>query len=155
MQKKILIIGVTLMICLGFFSGCTSIKGSFYSLQEAYDNGWLTQEDLQSLAYYYNVGSNDESFVPKPKNPESLSKETENMIIKTHLEGIKKDFPTATISDVNIAEYYGVYNDCIAISVRDNYYAIDVLVEPEYIVGGVSFYNFTLPGLQIWRDGKK
>ena len=65
----IIIFGVILMICLGFFNGYGSPKGNFYSLREAYDNGWLTQEDLQSLAYYYNGGSDDES-LHQSLNPE-------------------------------------------------------------------------------------
>ena len=31
--------------------------GNFYSLEEAYENGWLTQEDILSIAYYYNQGA--------------------------------------------------------------------------------------------------
>ncbi|MCL2796937.1 MAG: hypothetical protein FWD58_02635 [Firmicutes bacterium] len=29
-------------------------KGTFYSLQEAFDNGWLTQNEVRSIAYYHN-----------------------------------------------------------------------------------------------------
>lgn len=153
MQKKIQILGVIIMVCLGLFCGCVNNNGTFYNLQEAYDNGWLTQKDLQSIAFYYNGGSSDESFIPEPKNPEILSKKTEEQIKKTYLNVIKKDFPNAKTSGISIAEYYGVYNDCIAVRIKDNYYAVDIAVEPDYKIGGVSFYNFTLSGIQIWREG--
>ncbi|MCL2798070.1 MAG: hypothetical protein FWD58_08475 [Firmicutes bacterium] len=29
-------------------------KGAFYTLQEAFDNGWLTQNEIRSIAYYHN-----------------------------------------------------------------------------------------------------
>ncbi|MDE6075037.1 MAG: hypothetical protein K2G26_01215, partial [Clostridia bacterium] len=55
------------------------ISGEFYTLQEAYDNGYLTLEDLLSIAYYHNGGitGNEElislDFTPKQKNPECIS----------------------------------------------------------------------------------
>lgn len=154
MIKKIIALGVMIIMAVSL-TACENTKGSFYSLQEAYEQNWLTQENLKNLAYYYNGESDDENFVPTTKNPESLSTDVENKIKKTHLTGIKKDYPTATVSGIHIVEYYGIYNDCVAVYIKDDYRVIDILVEPEYIVGGILFRNFSSPGLRIWREKNK
>lgn len=152
-MKRIKILAVVLALgalCMGVLSGCSGSDGEFYSLQEAYVNGWLSVEELQSIAYYYQ-GNEDESFVPIVLNPEKLSAEAEESIKKTHLQEIKHDYPFANIRGVYIEEYFGTYGDCIAVYVRDDYRKIDVLVVPETEIGGIVFYGLTMPGLMIWR----
>jgi len=155
--KKIISFGVFLIMAVSLFFGCgPENKGHFYSLKEAYDKGLLTQDELKSLAYYYNDGSDDEDFVPKLKVPEILSNDTEKRIKETYLsDKVKKDYPNATISGIRIIEYYGVYNDCIAVFVVDEYRVIDVRIEPECMVGDVLFRDFTFPGLEIWCENPK
>ena len=50
--------------------------GAFYNLQEAFDNGWLKKEDLQSISSY--IGDDFKSTYPKILNAgiESIIKET-------------------------------------------------------------------------------
>lgn len=75
MLKKIFILGVALIMMLGVFglTACGKPKGTFYSLDDAFDNDWLTTEQLQSIAYYYYEESIShdhvecEPFVPMPK----------------------------------------------------------------------------------------
>lgn len=42
---------------IGSLAGCKEKlpTGSFYTLQEAYEKGWLTKEDLMNIAYYHNA----------------------------------------------------------------------------------------------------
>jgi hypothetical protein len=90
----------------------------FYSLQEAYDQGLLTHEDLQSIAYYHNGGyfdvneeftgwGYDENFTPVPKTPEILNVETENKIKELQAYNLRTREPNATAENVAIIEYYG------------------------------------------------
>ena len=152
MKKKILTIlalGVMVIMTLGLFAGCGNFAGNFYSLQEAFDNEWLTHEDLQSLSYYYSFkvvdgGSNkDEDFVPKPKDPELIDRSTEKAIKQSYLteNKIKKDFPFASIDRIHV-EYFGTYNGYIAVIVSDDYYGYDYLFE-DTIIDGVLFKNFS------------
>jgi hypothetical protein len=81
MEKKFVIFGIILMM-LFLLGSCNSEEeklgnGTFYNLEEAYDLELLTVEDLHNIAYYYRSIA-DENFVPKTKNPETLSQETEN-----------------------------------------------------------------------------
>jgi uncharacterized protein YceK len=82
---KVFVSLIILVFILVTISGCNSIEksiGNIYSLGEAYDKGLLTVEDLQSISYYHN-GSDDENYVPIPKNPEVLTNKTENAIKET------------------------------------------------------------------------
>lgn len=151
MIKKILTLGLVMIMGLGILSSCANNSGKFYTLEKAYTNGWLSIEELQSIAYYYH-GSDDTSLKPIPLYPENLSEETEKKIKRTHLVLIKEDYPFANINGVHITEYFGTYGDCIAVCVMDDYRKIDVLEIPELEIGGVMFYNLTQPGLMIWRN---
>ena len=148
-KKKIKFV-LVLCLVVGMFVGCSGSDGKFYTLQEAYVNGWLSVEELQSIAYYYQ-GNDDKTFVPIALNPKKLSAETENSIKKTHLKQVKQDYPFADIGGIYIEKYFGTYGDCVAVCVKDNYRKIDVLVMPETEIGGVVFYDLTMPGLMIWR----
>jgi hypothetical protein len=38
------------------WNSVTSTYGKFYALQEAYDRGFLTVDDIKSIAYYHETG---------------------------------------------------------------------------------------------------
>ena len=65
------------MLCMlaGILAGCApEASGDFYSLQEAYEAGYLTKEEIMSIAYYHNGGRvyneeiMSEEYTPIPKN---------------------------------------------------------------------------------------
>ena len=132
------------------FTACTKPEGSFYTLNEAYDNGWLTTEDLKSTAFYYR-GDADTGFVAKPKNPETLSAETESAIKQAYLEVLKERKPEATIDNVWIAEYYGTYGDVVVVKVWDDCFMYDLIFIPEVTIGGVLFRNYSEREVYVWK----
>ena len=124
--------------------------GVFYTLQEAYDKGWLMQADLENIAFYYR-GSDDKSFVPSPKVPETLSEATISKIKQTQLRNLAKRVPEATLEDIWIAEYYGTYSDCVVVKVWDDCIMYDLLFIPEQIIGGVLFRNYCEREIFVWK----
>ena len=82
-MKKLKILAVVLALgalCMGMLSGCDNGKdgletgeGTFYTLQKAYDEGYLTKEEIMSIAYYHNGGRvyneeiMSEEYTPIPK----------------------------------------------------------------------------------------
>lgn len=152
MRRKILLLAVMFVLTgLSFFGGCTNVEGELYRLDEAYANGWLSQEDLQNISFYYN-GTEYTDFVPAPKNPAVLSKDTEKKIKKTHLRKLKKDMPDATVDNIEIAAYYGTYGDCVAVYVRDDLIMYDLLFSEKEIIGGVEFYNYCAGLISVWTS---
>lgn len=129
-------------------------EGGFYSLEEAYENGWLTQDDLKNIAYYYHdaqeVDVSDETFAPSPKDPETLSAETEYKIKRTYLNDVigKED---GSFEHVFIYGYYGTYDGNVVIAISDDYHGYDYVAEPQYNVGGVTFYQYIAAYLRVWR----
>ena len=130
-KRFTLIVMAACMVFTGLtFAGCVeeTLAGEFYTLQEAYDNGWLTQEDLLSIAYHYNHGREDneelmgEDYVPQPKTPETLSKQTEKSIKQTELDKYNNGREPGseyygTLDQVYILGYYGTYNGCVCSAV--------------------------------------
>ena len=129
--------------------------GSFYSLDEAYENGWLTQTDLKNIAYYFHTQGGDaervdETFTPSPKSPEMLDEDTQNKLRRTYLDEVI-DMPEGSFTRVFLSDYYGTYNACVAVNITDDYHAYDYVIEAEHSVGGVCFYNYAAAFIQIWR----
>ena len=113
-MKKLLAILLTLTTlgCLGL-SGCKKRQaiGKFYTLQEAFDQGFLTENDLKSIAYYNNGGREnnedkiEEDFVPQPLNPKykkvlnrTIFTITRNSIIKQRIQRLKLNIITGNIT---------------------------------------------------------
>ena len=58
-KKKVFLLCAVSAACLCFFGGCreekqvkTDFETGFYSLTEAYENGWLTKADVKQIADY-------------------------------------------------------------------------------------------------------
>ncbi len=163
MFKKIIVLGMALIMCLAIFTGCNQEEkkvGAFYTLKEAYDEGWLLIDDLRSIAYYQSGVQDEPNFVPIPKNPENLSGESEIAIKKTYLANLlaqtnssgKKLYPRAKMDDINILGYYGTYNDLIAVKISDEYSGFaDVVVE--LTIAGVTF-TYSGACVVIWKSNQ-
>ena len=130
--------------------------GNFYSLEEAYENGWLTQEDILSIAYYYNQGTDGneelmgENYAPNPMVPETLDEARVNQIKRTYLNEVIA-MPEGSFEHVFIPAYYGTYHENIVIHITDDYHGYDYVFEPEHEIGGVWFYDYVGACLRVWR----
>ena len=121
------------------------VKGAFYSLFEAYDNGWLTLEDIKSIAYYHHggVGSNEEimgeDFAPKEKIPAELSLEKQLELRWSEAYGVSSldERHYYELNDFRLLKYYGTYGDCIAVLTTnvDWSYALPITT---HTIGGVE-----------------
>ena len=111
------------------------------------------KDDLKNIAYYYNKLGYSE-FVPKSKDPKSISKKNERLIKKTYLRDVLKE-PRLSIKKVHIYEYYDTYNGCIALRITDSYNRYDYYIYEEYIIDGVSFYDFHVASIRIYAPNKK
>ena len=162
--KNLSIVLSAIALCCGM-AGCTPEQrysvsvGHFYSLEEAYENGWLTQDDLNNIAYYYHTRHGetehvDESFAPTPKTPETLSEDTQNKIKRTYLDEVAMA-PDGTFDRIEIRQYYGTYNGCVVVGIQSDYVLIDPLLYPEHAIGEVIFYDYVPSAIDVWREHKK
>ena len=146
MKKTLLTISVIIITVISLSAvlcACTQeeetpeyIEGAFYSLQEAYDNGWITEENLQSIADLYHN---------KQTAPEiDISEAVSYSIRKTFADEWK-----ASVSDVSY-KYYGEYNDCFAVKVS----AKDMVVTTSIdivTIGNVSITYTDGGRIKIWK----
>ena len=133
------------------------VEGMFYSLDYAFDHGWLTTEQLQSIAYYYyeECIAHDhaacELFTPIPKNPSTLSDGTQTAIKQTYLQELQIRAENATLDNIHINNYLGAYSDFIIVGVTDNCFLYDYLFEPERTIGGVLFRSYCANFTRVWK----
>lgn len=151
--RVILVIGLFMMLSM---TACApKQRGTFYTLEEAYKQGLLTQDDLKSIAHYQNGESAEEDFEPMPKNPEELSKKTEKAIKETKAYELRnqdtKPIKEAKAKDIIIRKYYGTYNDCVAVMLDDMFGGF-IDIERMVIVAGVSFYYRASYNIMIWKE---
>ena len=145
-RRFFIIITAVLFVLVSVSMSACGASGEIMSLEDAYEAGWFTQDDLKSIAYYY-CGYEEEGFEPAPKVPAELSEET-----KTQIEAAYRKWPSriGKIQSVHIYEYCGTYNGCVVAQISAVYYNVDV--EPwvrDEVIGGVMFYGYYW--LYAWR----
>ncbi|MDE6411278.1 MAG: hypothetical protein K2L02_01925 [Clostridia bacterium] len=162
MIKKLLSISAALVMGLCLFCGCNDPEEiedkPFYTLEEAYKYGWLSKNDLKSIAYYHNGGRKgnegvmSKNYTPKPKTPEVLDDATTMAIKQAYYDvhTAKGYLPTITLDEVGF-RYYGWYNGCAVIKIGyRNMPVSDVLVEEK--VGGIKVSYSEDWVLSVWRQ---
>ena len=133
---SIVIVSIIVISLAVLIISCSAVKEYEYKyLEDAYEAGWLTEDDLRIIANYYNNGTLSE--IP-------LSKEKENNIRHTYLQeaDIYKYRPDATVNDVSVFNYYGIYNGYAVAFLRDRFFQYDYKFWQEKEIGGVMFYNY-------------
>ena len=121
-----------------------TILGNFYTLQEAYDGGMLTVEDLQVIAEYLekNVSA------PEEINP-GISKKIKEVAARDMRE--KKNYEDAKAEDYHLIRYYGFYNGCVAFMINHPYYSYyAVMLDENEIVAGVRFHYTDPNRIIVW-----
>ena len=141
-MKRIKILAVVLALgalCMGVLSGCDNEKdsseigeGPFYTLEEAYEAGYITKRDLKSIAYYYNGNV---------EYPVTLNQEIDRTIREAMAQADREFDTNANADDYEITGYYGEYSGSYAVCVENIYtYAPAVIVDYWEYIGGVGIH---------------
>ena len=125
-----------------------NVRGKYYSLQTAYSNGWLNEDDLKSIACYHNDFQKKENpysgmYVPPA---EGLSEDVENELKQAYLNQIA-EYPDGLLENVLINYYYGTYNGNIVIKIYSNYICLEPIDVEEIYIGNVVF---KAPDTETW-----
>ena len=159
--SKILCLGVILVMTLGILCACDKdddnfrnpkngepTSGEFYSLQTAYDNGWISKGDLRNIAYYYAGDAQKKGFKPTPITP--LSSETELAIKESRLQEIIDRHPNTVADEITIDDYFGTYNGFVAIFLGGDYsyyYAANMTIN----IAGIEFFYHSSQEIIVWK----
>ena len=128
---------VTFLAC--DYSG-TELLGTFYTLQDAYTQGIISDGDLQNVYNNYTTPN-------KPK----LDKQVELKILNDRLVNLKCRETEASLEDVSIYGYYGNYNNAYVIRLSDKF-KNHPDVDEELKIGNVTF-EYSGPPFLVWVDG--
>lgn len=143
--KKLLGVLVVCLLMTMMCCGCTKVYERT-ELETAYENGYITEEQLKSIAYYFNNKN-----VKDPPEPDfelipqkRLSKFKENKIKRTYLKRprVADDYRNNNIHYIWKYEYYGTYNGYAVAFVMDNLNTYRLKTEPVKTIGGVTFNNY-------------
>ena len=162
MKKLLAMLLATMLLGAGAIGlvGCGSKYGTLYTLQEAYDNGYLTREDLLNIAYYNGDQERNESalqnFEPTPIG--ELSEEISLKIREYVAERYRNDGsePAATAENIFIKNYLGCYNGYYAVRFTDNLFQYPewVMDPDDYVqeVSGIKFCYYKTSMIFLWKD---
>ena len=147
---KALCTAIAAVLLCGGIAGCASqTVGTFYSLDEAYQNGWLSQDDLQEIADLHNHGlQSAENLDDKIAD---CVKETAAWVLK-HDE--KSPIPEAKAEDFTILKYYGVYHqDYYVVMLDEPYFEFPAVIVDEWEeIGGVQFHITSFYEIKVWKQ---
>ena len=118
----------------------TELLGTFYTLQDAYTQGIISDGDLQDVC--------NNCITP---NKTKLDKPVELKILNDRLVNLKCRETEASLEDVSIYGYYGNYTNAYVIRLSDKFTDHPNVVE-ELEVGNVTFEYSGAPFL-VWVDG--
>ena len=154
MKKRIIgiVFAAVFVLLLGVsVAGCGyKPQGTFYSLQEAYDAGYITRTDLEEIAERQNDWG---SALKKELDPQ-----VKQMICEDEAERLRNleedPYPEAEASGVWIVHYYGVYQgNCYALILNSRYepaFPMQPVEQPEFIDGIEFMYGDPLR-IEIWK----
>ena len=156
MWKKIIALEMLFLICLSLFCGCKQ-NGEFVWLHEAYEQQWISKEDLKNIAFNYNskhykwsvdYGSDfSPSGVPSGELSDGVRKSTKQAFCRKNKISINL-YSEVTIS----SEYYGFFNGCYIVDLSTScIVGGDPVIFEEYELGGVKFYNYHYIG--VYKEG--
>ena len=106
-------------------------NGSFYTLEQAYCAGFITQADLLSIAYYQNENFEidvnktlmGENYIPTEKT--ALSETLQQTICEKFYEHFVvpmfNEYDYVSFDSIEIDMYYGRYGDCFVVRMKDNF----------------------------------
>lgn len=122
--------------------------GKFYTLTEAYENGWLSHDDLTTIANYHNnevecTDNLDEAIAYNIKATAAYEMRNNYEVI----------IPEAKTEDFKILHYYGSYNGCYAVIMDEPYLDSPAVVLDEWDeVSGVKFHYTNPHRIFVWKE---
>lgn len=139
-------------------------NGTIYSLEYAYEQGFLSAEDIKSIGYYHHDGRlyvegegfKETDYQPIAKTPNEIDLKTQEKIKQTCVDYIySAGVPFAKKENVVIGNYYGIYNGYVAMMIRFN---IELaIIGPggiAMIADTVFYYVDNTKRIMLWKENE-
>ncbi|MBO5215017.1 MAG: hypothetical protein J6B79_02390 [Clostridia bacterium] len=143
---SIVIVSIILVSSALLIISCNAVKEYEYkNLEDAYEAGWITEDDLRTIADYWNNNNRPEM---------QFSQKVEDRIKYTNFRWYYgyddssrlKFIFSKSKRDMHI-NYYGTYNGYVVARVNGRVFGVivDPMIYDEKTIGGVTFYKFIQP----------
>ena len=130
-------------------------EGQFYFLENAYDLGLLTKEDIESIAYFHNRYVKSRELRPfNAFDPSNLDLITHEVLCEEIKTQIKEDVLEATGRTIGTFRYYGTYGGAVAFShaIAGQFVWGNV---PAEIISDILFvYWDSTYVITVWKEGQ-
>ena len=125
---------------INYFFNDTELAKLFYSLQESFDNGFLTHEDLQQIANLNNNG---------PFNPVEINQDIAVLIMKDFCKMHNVEYE----ENGGSVRCFGEYNGYYAVMVDGCGFVYLTVMDSE-VAGGITFIYGSSQHILIWKYHK-
>jgi len=145
-KKIFMAVCLACAFCVSFALSSCAYKniGEFYSLEAAYDNGYITTDDLKNIACYQNGANEYEDFTPCDIGELDA---TTALMIRMDCLGDNKEY---TLDSISIRKYYGTYNGYVAVMIDDYNDVMDAL--RDVTVGEVTLHYNDGNSIKLWKE---
>ena len=131
------------------------IKGEILRIEETYNKGFITRNDLLNIAYYIDneVKYNDEEFEIKEIDNESFNEEIQYSIkVATQKYIFKDEGYEPKIEDLEIGNFFGCYDKTYVVQMRDKKIKVESIIMDRYIDGVLikTLARNCYPGIVCW-----
>ena len=137
------------------------VAGNFCSLEESYEKGFLTRDDILHIAYYsmitlgYDKIPNDnfseevKNFKPTELTMPQLSEQERATIIEAYYRHDPKLYAVKDDYEVKVLFYYGQYDGVYAVSMWTDFYGYGDMPHVHYNIDGIKFISSS-PGISVF-----
>lgn len=129
--------------------------GPLYTIQQAYDFGYIRGDDLKNVAYYYNPSAyskKNANFVPMNKTPRELTKEREREICEYYIQNVLNISQEDEWDGYARAIYMGCYGNCYVVKINSSNFVQGEIKEK--IIGTEIFYDYYPNLIYVWRTNE-
>ena len=131
------------------------IKGEILRIEETYNKGFITRNDLLNIAYYidHEVKYNDEEFEIKKIDYEKFDENIQYSIkVATQKYIFKDEGYESKIEDLEIGNFFGCYDKTYVVQIRDKKIKVESIIMDRYIDGVLikMLARNCYPGIVCW-----
>ena len=122
------------LVSFCFMGGCAT-KGTLLKLEEAYELGLISREELQQIANYNN------RIEGSPYNVTEIKKSTQKGICKAYAKFLENEnnWESVETEDVGLRRFYGRYRNVLVVDMyMDNFVAL--FTERDVEIDGILFH---------------
>ena len=138
---SIVIVSIIVISMAVIIISCNAVKEYEYKyLEDAYEAGWITEDDLKTIADYWN---NDDRTLPEMQYSQNVVdgiKYTKFKRYYSYDDSSRSKYLFLKKKRNIYLYYYGTYNGYVVVSSWIE--GTDIAIYDEKIIGGVSFYNY-------------